>query len=425
MSMLLEETPPRPLRWWDLACAGVLIFTGVVAVIDAVSGEPHWAGSAAVGWRVAILLAPIPLIAAHYATLGREPILRGSSGSPIATRGGVFLALLLALLVISAFIDPMYAMLQAIAYPIVWTIAHEYRTAVMWCLAVALAIGAGLYLGLVTKDPEVALLTSLLTSIISLVFAIAMGTWISRIHDRGESYRELAKQLDRSRGEVAALSEAAGAAAERERMSRDLHDTLTQTLTGLVMLAEQTERALDADDETRARDRLTRVAVAARAAVAEARALVATTQPIGEGGLVASIERVANTLRADTGLEVELEVDYRPEQLALDREREVVLLRAAQEGLANARKHSGARRVAVFLSSRADGGARLIVDDDGRGSEPERTGGGFGLTGIADRVRSVGGEMSFGARRGGGSRLEVGLDPTTGPIDGTVGSIDA
>ncbi len=398
-------TPNRALRWWDLACVGVLAFISAVTIIDGITGEIFWASSAPAGWRVALLTAPALLFAVLYVTLGRGAILHSVSETALPTRTGIFFISMLLVLALGTFCDPMYAMLQALIYPLVWSISRDYRSAVLWCFAVAIAVGAGIYLGLVTFNPATALVSSLITSVVSLVFAIAMGTWISRIHDRGETYRELAEQLSHSQDEVAALSEAAGASAERERMSRDLHDTLTQTLAGLVMLSEQAERAIDSGDSARAQDRLARVGSAARAAVTEARALVATTQPIGDGGLVNAIERVAASLRADTELEVNCEL----ERVQLSRESEVVLLRVVQEGLANARKHSRATRITVSLSALAGDGVRLLVDDDGVGPGSGSREGGFGLTGLADRVRAVGGELRFGAGSERGSRLEVRL----------------
>lgn len=400
------EARCRTLRWWDLGCAAVLIFVAVVGVIDAFAGDPKWATGVGVGVRILILTGPAIIVGVLYVTLGRGALLGGMVDTPVSSRSGAFLALLVLMLLVGTITDPMYAMFQALAYPIVWTVLTDYRGAVLWCVAVAVSTGSGIYLGLFAFNPETAIWTALTTGIVSFVFAVFMGTWISRIHDRGETYRELAEQLRRSQGEVAALSEAAGASMERERMSRDLHDTLTQTLTGLVMLSEQTERALDAGDEARARDRLARVGSAARSAVAEARALVATTQPIGEDGLEHAIERVAAALRADTGLEIECALT----PVRLTRDREVVLLRAAQEGLANARKHARAQRVVVTLAPVDADGALLRVEDDGVGPGEGAREGGFGLTGLADRVRAVGGEVRFDARAGGGSRLEVQLD---------------
>lgn len=415
--MTSDSLPAHPLRWWDLACVGVLVFIGLICVVDALAGEPGWAAGAPPAWRTMLLLAPIVIFAISYVALGRAAVLHGALNLPLSSRTVIFLSLLLVVLAIGTLSAPMYAMLQTLAYPMVWTIMKDYRGAILWSVAIAVAVGAGLYVGLVNEDPVVALLTSLITAFVSLVFAIAMGTWITRIHDRGEGYRLIAEQLRRSQEEVAALSAEAGAAAERERMSRDLHDTLTQTLTGLVMLSEQTERAIDAGDTARARDRLARVAAAARSAVAEARALVATTQSVGDDGLVASIERIAAALRTDTGLECSVEVIEDPASAPFSREREVVLLRAAQEGIANARKHSGASRVSITLTRRTHGSASLRIDDNGVG--PGSSGAGFGLTGLTDRVRSAGGDVRFGPRPGGGARLEIDLMPENDASSGS------
>lgn len=402
--MTFEVGDPRPkqLRWWNLACISVISFVVIVTLFDAADGSPHWAQVPSYVSRVLLLLIPAALFLVLYFWLGRRSLLAGMADRPVDRTTASFLVLLLIVLAVSTFFDPMYAMLQALAYPMVWTIMPRYRDAVLASLAIAVAIGIGLYLGLAGVDSEAGLLTSAVTAPISFIFAVVMGTWISRIHAQGERYRELATQLRESQARIASLSEAAGAATERERISRDLHDTLTQTLAGLVMLSEQMERALDAGDERLARDRLDRVASAARNAVSEARALVATTQPIGSAGLNSAIERVAAGLRADTGLSVDCSLAH----LTLDREREVVLLRAVQEGLANARKHARATHVTVALSEAETGVAVLVVEDDGVGPGVDRPGG-FGLAGLGDRVRAVGGEMRFGPRRGGGSRLEV------------------
>lgn len=401
----------RPLMWWDTAAGLTLAVLGTLGVHTVVGGNPLWAGDAPPGARLALAMLPLAAFAALYFGLGRAALGRASRGAMTRATDRAFLPLLVVVLVCAVFTEPNYALLQALAYPVAWIIARCYRDAVLWSAAIALGAGLGMFAGLATANAAAGLTAALIQTPLSFVFAVAMGTWITRLSVRGDRYRELAEQLRNSQAEVAALSAAAGAATERERLSRELHDTLTQTLTGLVMLSEQAERALDAGDAGRARDRLDRVSAAAREAVTEARALVANTQPLGDGGLRAAIERVAARLRADTELRVECEL----ETVQLDREREVVMLRAAQEGLSNARRHSRAKRVGVSLSDRGGAGAVLLVEDDGVG--PGATGdgpAGFGLSGLGDRVRAVGGEVRFAAGAAGGSRLEVRLPATGG-----------
>lgn len=408
--------PGRPLLWWDIAFVGlslVMAFTGIADTWP----EPG---------MVAAALLVLALLVLGYLFLGR-PVLRASAlGEPASASSMVFIVMLIVIVGAAAAIAPSYATLQTIAYPIVWGTLDRYRDAVLASGVLATAVGVGLWVAGLrggSGDP----LPAVAIAALSFAFAVAMGSWITRIFERGERYRALAEQLRSSQQEISALSTEAGAAAERERLSRELHDTLTQTLTGLVMLGEQADRALAAGRIEQARERLERVQLASRAAVEEARALVATTHPLGDGGLEQAIERVAASLRNDAGLPVRC----RLEALPLDRERQVVLLRAAQEGLANARRHAHASEALVAL--REDGGCALLtVEDDGIGPDPAHSdagadtagsspahasteGGagsrgaasGFGLRGLRDRVRLVGGEVRFGAREGGGSLLEV------------------
>ncbi|SDQ13331.1 sensor histidine kinase [Leucobacter chromiiresistens] len=411
-----------PLRWWDASTAVTL---GVMALIGWRQLQFEGTGAAGAAWA----FAPLAGIALWYCAVGRRVLLRAVRDLPPRPSDAVFLAVLLILIGTATYGVASYATLQTIGYPLVWTIARRYREAVAWSAGLSCAVCIGFIGQGEPFDRVGGIWGALAVAALSLVFALAMGTWITGVYARGERHRELTDALRRSQHEVAALSEAAGASAERERISRDLHDTLTQTLTGLVMLSEQADRALAADDVVAARDRLERVRSAARDSLQEARALVATTQPLGDGGLEAAITRMATRLREDTGLRVTCELD----QLPLERERQVMLLRAAQEGLANARKHARAEAVVLTLARADDGAAVLRVDDDGvgpagAGAVPVGAGaragatpsgpapidgraaaGGYGLTGLADRIRGVGGEVRFGRGPERGARLEVRL----------------
>ncbi|WP_083451474.1 sensor histidine kinase [Leucobacter celer] len=391
----------RPLLWWDLGVAATVAVMGVIGYLDVVLDEDP--GSLL---DLATTLGVLALLVVWYLCLGRSALRRAVCEEPARPSDLVYLSVLVLIVGAATAILPSYATLQALAYPMIWTIIARYRDAVIWSAVLALAVGAGFLLAFERHGVLAGFGEASAIVVLSFTFAVVMGTWISRIFAQGERYRALAEQLRASQAEVAALSEQAGAGRERDRLSRELHDTLTQTLAGLVMLSEQAQRALDSGDAERARDRLSRVGEAAREAVGEARALVATTQPLGDGGLEAAIERVAARLSADAGLRVECALDT----VSLDREHQVVLLRAAQEGLANARKHARASRVLLTLTAPAEGGVVLLVEDDGVGPDPERMRlGGFGLSGLAERVREVGGEVRFGEAGAGGARLEVRL----------------
>ncbi len=391
----------RPLLWWDAAT--VLVSVVLVAVLF-VGGE----GAFALPHERALTIVPVLVLALLYLVLGRPALRQPQQGFEASRRralGRWFLSGFTVLALIGCLLDPTFATLQVLGYPMIWTLSRSYREAILWSVGLSLAVGVGMAGVFWRYHHEFPLLEGIAIAVMSLLYAVAMGTWITRIFEQGERYRDLAERLRNTQQEVAELSEQAGAATERERLARELHDTLTQTLTGLVMLSEQAERRLAHGEIVEATERMGRVSDAARVAMSEARALVATSWPLGEGGLVHSIERVADRLRRDTGLRVDCEL----EELGLGRELEVVLLRAAQEGMANARKHARAESVGVRLGMDGADQVRLIVEDDGAGPGRgvEENAGGFGLQGLSERLRLVGGVLRFGAGEASGSKLEI------------------
>jgi signal transduction histidine kinase len=143
----------------------------------------------------------------------------------------------------------------------------------------------------------------------------------------------------------------------------------------------------------------------ARENLAEARVMVADLAPaaLDDSSLPAAIRRLADRLSAETGIAVT--VDTRRELPALGMSSDVVLLRAAQETLANVRKHSQASEVHVELSA-AGRGVRFSVADNGVGLTEDHAEG-FGLRGMKARVAQVGGTMSVSPTPGGGVTVEV------------------
>lgn len=402
-----ETLPRRPLRWWDLGVAAVML----VLLIPGGFGILNARGDEVAGLDgLPLALALLGVFLVLYAALMRPALRRAERGVGAPGRDAFGLASLIVFAGLATAVTPGFAVLQAVLYPMIWTISSPrdggWAPPIWWSGALAAAIGGGSYVAYHRYGVSHGVWTAAVIAACSFAFAVFLGIWLRRVYAQSERHRALAEQLRASQAEVAALSEASGASAERERLSRELHDTLTQTLTGLVMLSEQAERALVAGDTERALDRTGRVGTAAREAVGEARALVATTQPLGDGELVAALERIAARLQADAGLRVECHL----EEVTLEREQEVLLLRAAQEGLANARRHSGADRVVLALRPSERGGAELTISDDGVGPSArlaEGDPGGFGLSGLADRARALGGEVRFGPGKPGGACLVV------------------
>ncbi len=233
-----------------------------------------------------------------------------------------------------------------------------------------------------------------------MLFAVLLGLWVTQVSEQSEERAQLLDQLEAAQAELAGIHHAAGVTAERERMAREIHDTLAQGFTSIVMLSQAVRADLDRGRLDGARERLDLVERTARDNLAEARALVSAFAPVGlsESGLADALERLAERFGQETGLVVDVAW---PHSATISRDREVILLRAAQEALTNVRRHAQASKVELALTVAPDGGVRLEVADDGRGIEPGAAEG-FGLRGMRDRVTSGGGELavSGGERRG-------------------------
>ncbi|GAA5614345.1 hypothetical protein Spla01_05543 [Streptomyces platensis] len=276
----------------------------------------------------------------------------------------------------------------------------------------------------------------LLASLLGIALSVLLGLWIKRVVRQNKEHAELIEELRRNREQVARLSHQAGISAERERLAREIHDTLAQSLTSIISLVEAADAEVE-DAPAVARKHLALVGRMAKESLAEARSFVADRTPasLRESSLAQALRRQADGLAAQTGLVAQFAVegDERPLPMAVN----VVLLRAAQEAGTNVRKHAEARAVDLVLRY-DDGRVGLHVTDDGRGfdaAEAKADGGaaedgqdgpgggdedsGFGLRGMAARLAEIGGAMSVVSAPGAGTVVEV-----TVPLDGAAGRPD-
>jgi signal transduction histidine kinase len=187
-------------------------------------------------------------------------------------------------------------------------------------------------------------------------------------------------------------------AEERARVAREIHDGLAQYLFAISTHASMLESGADQKDV------LPQLKEAAIAAQQEARyAILALSSASGRAPFDAAIRRYVDFLTADGALEVELEIDP---AIALGPDEQIEVFRIVQEGLANARRHAGARHAWVEIGARA--GTRFVsVRDDGSGFEPDEEAGGQGLRNMRDRSKAIGGALSLRSAPGAGTALEI------------------
>ena len=242
------------------------------------------------------------------------------------------------------------------------------------------------------------------TSIGNIVFALVIGLFIDGLVRESRQRKALLAELHEAQAELAAAEREAGALAERERIARDIHDTLAQGFTSIVMLSQAAEAAAGGGDGDAVTARLREIQRTARENLAEARALVGAMSPPALDGaaLPDAIGRL--TSRTDLGVPVDLRVEGEPRPLSSTSE--VAALRATQEALSNAARHSGAQHVEVVLGYDEDG-ATITITDDGTGFDPAAPPTGYGLTGLVARVEEVGGIAAVESAPGQGTRVRV------------------
>ncbi|WP_202454786.1 sensor histidine kinase [Streptomyces sp. PsTaAH-137] len=239
-------------------------------------------------------------------------------------------------------------------------------------------------------------------AVVTLVFSTAFGSWTIRIMEQSQERADLIAELDASREEIARLSADRGALAERERMSREIHDTLAQGFTSVLMLVQAVETEL-ATDVPQARRHLRLMADTARQNLAEARALVAGGAPADLNG--ASLPDALHRLAARHGANVQISGTARPLAPGL----EVVVLRGCQEALSNVRKHAAPDTAVQVRLAYTGADLTLVVRDTGPGFAPDAPGDGFGLRGLRARAAEVGGTAVVDSAPGAGTTVTVRL----------------
>jgi len=245
--------------------------------------------------------------------------------------------------------------------------------------------------------------------LVSLVVSLLFGIWIEKVITQSEQRAELIEQLESARDELADVHHSAGVMAERERMAREIHDTLAQGMTSIVMLAQAAAVELQRGGTDGTAARLAAIEDTARENLAEARALVAAFTPVAlsEATLTEVLRRQGERFAAETGVDVRVSLDLPDEDVAaLPQAQQVVLLRAAQEALANVRKHAGATQVLITLGI-SDGRVSIEIRDDGSGFAPATVSGGYGLAAMRGRVEESGGSVQVESAPGRGTKVQV------------------
>jgi signal transduction histidine kinase len=206
------------------------------------------------------------------------------------------------------------------------------------------------------------------------------------------------------------------ASQERQRLARDLHDAVSQTLFSVSLIAEVLPRIYERDPEQGAK-RLEELRQLTRGALAEMRTLLLELRPgaLADAALPDLLKQLGEAVTGRARIPVEVVTEGTPD---LPTEVRLAFYRIAQEALNNVVKHAGAASVRLSLAALDDrpGAARLIVADDGAGFDPAAIGGGrLGLGIMRERAEAVGASLLFCSAPGEGTTVTVRWAPAQDP----------
>jgi signal transduction histidine kinase len=259
------------------------------------------------------------------------------------------------------------------------------------------------------------------------IFAFGISRGYLQLLHEARIREQLVVSLTRTQQEMADLQDElavaqrhSGALAERTRISRDIHDTLAQSLASMRLLAhaEPNHAELAAASRT-----LAQIETLAGDSLADVRRILEALVPaeLESDALTAALQRMLDRTRSETGIQVELYVD--DSLPLLTTQAEVALLRTAQSALANVRQHAHASRVAVNLIDAGDS-VRLEIIDDGTGFDAtswehatHTTSSSFGLRFMQSRLRELGGEVNIDSSPVEGTAISVHLPIHSGIED--------
>ncbi len=204
---------------------------------------------------------------------------------------------------------------------------------------------------------------------------------------------------------------------ERNRIARDIHDTLAQGFGAILMQLQAAQRAGAADLPPSVSTALETAVDLARTHMIEARRSVSALRPPTEDtqDVGAALRRITDLARRTSEVPVELSVDGLPSFVA-GVEREIIGI--AQEALTNAVRHSRARRIAVRAEGVRAVGFRLSVQDDGRGFAAERCQAGFGMTSMRERAERIGASLTIVTAPRAGTEVVLAWEPPSFTIPG-------
>ena len=290
-------------------------------------------------------------------------------------------------------------MLIGIFLPLVFS-----RFPIRWSTGITIFQTLGVYFLYITLYPTEHWFLILMIILGLLTISTIMGAFISSIIKQSTDRQRLIDDLTRSRANLMKVEREAGRLTERQRLARDIHDTLAQHFTSIIMHLS----AAKYSNPESVQSEVQQAEESAREGLAEIRRIVWDMQPeqIEKASLVEAVEELAARWSAENSVLVKMKVTGTPRSLTSSVE--TALLRISQEAMHNITKHAQAKNVNITFSFMED---LFVMDiaDDGLGFDPSKTSHGFGLKTMRDRIEELSGIFTIESERGRGTAIAVSL----------------
>jgi signal transduction histidine kinase len=299
-----------------------------------------------------------------------------------------------------------WQLLPLLFIPLVFTSwQYNFRSVLLFCLTTAL-LDWGLTMSVVgTTDMRLFLLAGAL--FIRTISFIVVGYMVVRLMTTQREQRQALAEANTQLAHYAATLEQLATSRERNRLARELHDTLAHSLSGIAVQLEAVKTLWENSPED-ARAMLEQSLATTRSGLTETRRALQALRasPLEDLGLALAVRSLAESVAARNGLALDLEAPERLENLSPDLEQGIY--RIVQEALENIARHANARNVKVQVSQ-TDGRFSLTISDDGQGFQMESVDmiKQFGLQGMHERTEMLGGDLEVESQPGHGTTIRL------------------
>jgi len=290
-------------------------------------------------------------------------------------------------------------LLIGIFFPLVFS-----RFPIRWATGITIFQTLGLYFLYIMLYPTEHWFLILMILLGLLTISTIMGAFISSIIKQSTDRQRLIDELTRSQANLMRVEREAGRLNERQRLARDIHDTLAQHFTSIIMHLAAAKHSNIGTVQTQVQQ----AEEAAREGLDEIRRIVWDMRPeqIEKASLIEAVEELAARWSAENSVQVKMKVTGTPRSLASSAE--TALLRISQEAMHNINKHAQAKKVNITFSYMED---LFVMDiaDDGLGFEPSKIRNGFGMKTMRDRAEELSGTLSIESEQGIGTAIAVSI----------------